>query len=70
MNIKVEKETESASCNVCGARNYDTARQTATERVDALYNVKLGMMNNRLCEGCMVRLVGAIALEIDLHNAE
>lgn len=70
MNIKVYKEHENASCNACGARNYDMRSQTDTERVDAIYAVKIGCMGNQLCKGCMTCLVGAIALEIDLLNAE
>lgn len=62
MRLKVEKINETARCNSCDVSNY------LAKKENPIYNVKIGIMNNRLCKGCLVCLVGAIALEIDLHG--
>lgn len=51
-----------ASCNACLARNYDsTITPQIGDRVNALYEVHIGMMTPILCKRCLTRLETAIS---------
>ena len=46
-----------ASCNICYARNYDSTNgDTIGERVDKLYELKIGGQVLTLCNKCLDRL--------------
>ena len=62
MSIRKVRDT-SCSCNSCGARNYDaTIPSPDVKRVDTLYEVRIGMMCNRLCKDCLNELVLNVAV--------
>lgn len=51
-----------ASCAVCFARNYDSKHSDVIgKRVDRLYELRIGSIVLRLCDGCLDQLGGMIA---------
>lgn len=65
MTINIQKATEIASCNNCNARNYDS--HDMNNKVDTIYEVRIGCMVNRLCPDCLAELIGkaTVALATD-----
>lgn len=52
----------SASCMVCLARNYDSAHSNALgERVERLYELRIGVLAAWLCDDCLDQLGSMIA---------
>lgn len=49
--LSVTKATEHCSCNSCHAKNYISDERFDT-KVDAIYEVRIGMFCNRLCQDC------------------
>lgn len=63
--LSVTKANEHCSCNSCHAKNYISDERFDT-KVDVIYEVRIGMMCNRLCPDCLETLIGD-AMEILGH---
>lgn len=53
--LSVKRSKEICSCGSCFARNYDSDRAFG-QRVDVIYEVKIGTMVNCLCKDCLKEL--------------
>ena len=56
-----------ASCNCCGAPNYD-ATYTKAEKVDTLYELRIGIMVNRICRKCLRKIEQLAGAEMRTSN--
>lgn len=55
--IELDAQRDTASCNVCYARNYESARDDAIgEKVNRLYKLGIGHTGIMLCDACLDRL--------------
>lgn len=64
MKISVKRTEEKiCSCNSCFAQNYDST-SIMNKKVDAIYDVQIGCMLNRLCEDCLESLIEAASTVI------
>ena len=58
--VNVVRNTETIrSCNGCYARNFDSNLNAPGERVDLLFEVRIGNQCSCLCRNCLNRLIGA-----------
>lgn len=58
-----------ASCNICYAHNYDSAHGNAIgERVDRLYELKIGNLSMTLCDKCLNRLRERLAQRLSAEK--
>jgi len=54
-----------ASCNICYAHNYDSiSADSIGERVDRLYELRIGSLTMTLCDKCLDRLREKLAQRI------
>lgn len=55
--IELDAQKDTASCNICYARNYESMRTDAIgEKVDRLYKLSIGHTALVLCDDCIDRL--------------
>ena len=64
LEMSLRKSSDKAtSCNSCGARNYKSAFPAPNEnQVDTIFELRVGMMCNRLCRNCLNHLSLNIAV--------
>lgn len=57
--------TERCSCGACGNRNYESSyasdEENAERLVPEIFEVRVGIMCNRLCRKCLTTLQASIA---------
>jgi len=66
-NMSIRRTTDICSCNSCHARNYDYSedgnivRNADVEKIEDIFELRIGMRCNRLCSGCLKALVKEIS---------
>ena len=54
---ELDAQKDTASCNICYARNYESARDDAIgEKVNRLYKLSIGHTGIMLCDNCLDQL--------------
>ena len=53
--VVVRQANEHCSCSSCFAQNYDSLHPIG-ERVDEIYEIKIGIVVNRVCKACLQEL--------------
>jgi hypothetical protein len=63
--FEIRKATHSQSCSNCNNANYEN-KYAYFEKVDTIYEIKIGIMVNALCADCLRILVNQITEEIEI----
>lgn len=71
LTLKVSTQ-DIASCSICYARNYDSAYVEFAfgERVERLYELRIGSQVMTLCDKCLDRLREKLAQHFSAENME
>lgn len=51
-DVSIALATEECSCNSCGNRNYES-KYYQDKSIHDIYNLKVGIMTQRLCKDCL-----------------